>query len=59
MIDGLDISDGMLLLDTAATNTTTNRMNACVDDTIRKCLDDEVLYARTNGGMSVFDEIGD
>ena len=57
-IDGLDILDGILLLDTAATNTTTNRMNVCLEGLVHKCPADDILYARTNGGLSVFNEKG-
>ena len=59
IIDGLDISDNILLLDTGATNTTTNSMNECMDDSVKKCDDEDILYAKTNGGMAVFDEKGD
>ena len=46
LIDGLDISYNILLLDTGPTNTTTNSMKTCTNGSVRKCNDDEVLYAK-------------
>ena len=48
-----------MLLDTAATNSTTNSLNTCISGSVRKCNENDILYAKTNGGLSVFDEIGD
>ena len=44
-IDGLDISDDILLLDTGATNTNKNRVTACIDGSICKCIDEGCILS--------------
>ena len=56
-IDNFELTNSIRLLDTCASHSSTNLRSTC--RSIRKCLNDEILYAETNGGSTIFDQVGE
>ena len=52
----IELTSSIRLLDTGASHSSTNDHGTCMN--IRRCRSDEVLIAKTNGGIATFDQVG-